>query len=294
MSDRMATCCPSSPTSASRTRIELRKGHPPDRARRLYTNREMDTETRNFSGKNTGIRRWHENDPNFVDGLAAPGNGFVVRAQSPGTKRTELQRHDLSIPGREVVQVRVDFDPGYVAPKHTHFGEEIIYVLEGTLEYQIGDKPPVKAKPGDVLFIPAGVAHTAKNVGSGKGAELATYVVEKGKPLVTPVNGTEAKGITSQTTEGNGMMIVSIHYTFAAKDADKAESLFRELREATVKEPGVIQFEVGRSSDDPNTFAIWEVYRDKAAFDAHGASEYFKRLVVNGIRPLAQQRTPRS
>jgi mannose-6-phosphate isomerase-like protein (cupin superfamily) len=34
------------------------------------------------------------------------------------------------------------------------------------------------------LFIPAGTIHTAKNVGSGPGAELATYVVEKGKPLV--------------------------------------------------------------------------------------------------------------
>ena len=86
------------------------------------------------------------------------------------------------------------------------------------------------------------------------------------------------------------MIITSIHYTFALEDADKAESLFRELREASIKEPGVIQFEVGRSGDDPNVFALWEVYRDKAALDAHGASDHFKRLVVNGIRPLAQQR----
>ena len=111
---------------------------------------------------------------------------YVVRAQQAGSKRTDLQRHDLSAPGREVVQVRVDFDPGYVAPRHTHPGEEIIYVLEGTLEYQIGDKTAT-VKPGDVLFVPAGVIHTAKNVGSGNGAELATYVVEKGKPLLTVV-----------------------------------------------------------------------------------------------------------
>src|SRR6476646_3739297 len=64
----------------------------------------------------------------------------VAHAQQPGTKRTDLQRHDLDTPGREVVQVRVDFDPGYVAPKHTHFGEEIIYVLEGTLEYRNGQR----------------------------------------------------------------------------------------------------------------------------------------------------------
>jgi quercetin dioxygenase-like cupin family protein len=105
----------------------------------------------------------------------------------PGSKRTDLQRHDLSVPGREVVQVRVDFDPGYVSPRHTHPGEEIIYVLEGTLEYQIEGKPPVRVKPGDVLFVPAGTIHAAKNVGTGNGAELATYVVEKGKPLITLV-----------------------------------------------------------------------------------------------------------
>ena len=108
----------------------------------------------------------------------------VAQAQQPGTKRTDLQRHDLSVPGREVVQVRVDFAQGAAAPRHTHPGEEIIYVLEGSLEYQIEGKPPVTLKAGDVLFIPAGTIHSAKNVGSGNAAELATYVVEKGKPLV--------------------------------------------------------------------------------------------------------------
>ena len=86
------------------------------------------------------------------------------------------------------------------------------------------------------------------------------------------------------------MIITSIQYTFASNDADKAASMFRELREASVKEPGVIQFEVGRSSDDPNVFALWEVYRDQAAADAHRDTEHFKRLVLNGIRPIAQQR----
>jgi quercetin dioxygenase-like cupin family protein len=69
-------------------------------------------------------------------------------------------------------------------PKHRHPGEEIIYVIEGSLEYEVEGKPPITLKAGDVLFIPAGTIHAAKNVGSGNGAELATYVVEKGKPLV--------------------------------------------------------------------------------------------------------------
>jgi quercetin dioxygenase-like cupin family protein len=115
------------------------------------------------------------------------GSGFALRAarpQAPGMKRTELQRHDLSTPGREVVQVRVEIDPGVTTPRHSHPGEEIIYVLEGSFEYQIEGQAPVTVKAGEVYFIPAGAIHTAKNVGSGNGAELSTYVVEKGKPLV--------------------------------------------------------------------------------------------------------------
>jgi quercetin dioxygenase-like cupin family protein len=112
----------------------------------------------------------------------------VAQAQQPaGITRTDLQRHDLSAPGREAVQVRVDLAPGVAFGKHTHPGEEIIYVLAGTLEYQLEDKPPVTLKAGDVLFIPAGTVHSAKNVGSGTGSELATYIVEKGKPLLTLV-----------------------------------------------------------------------------------------------------------
>ena len=101
-----------------------------------------------------------------------------------GIMRTDLQRHDLSAPGREVVQVRVDFDPGAAFGKHTHPGEEIVNVLEGTLEYQVEGKSPVTLKAGEVLFIPAGTADSAKNVGTTNGAELATYIVEKGKPIL--------------------------------------------------------------------------------------------------------------
>jgi quercetin dioxygenase-like cupin family protein len=112
----------------------------------------------------------------------------VARAQQAGTRRIDLQRHDLSIPGREVVQTIVELDPGVKSSRHTHPGEEIVYVLEGApLEYEVEGRPSVTLQPGEVLFIPAGTAHAAKNVGNRKGAELATYIVEKGKPLLTEV-----------------------------------------------------------------------------------------------------------
>jgi quercetin dioxygenase-like cupin family protein len=108
----------------------------------------------------------------------------VTQAQQPGITRTDVQRHDLGVSGHEVIQVRVDFAPGVAFGKHSHPGAEIAYVLEGTLEYQLEGKPPVTLKTGEALFIPAGTIHAAKNVGSVNAAELATYIVEKGKPLV--------------------------------------------------------------------------------------------------------------
>jgi quercetin dioxygenase-like cupin family protein len=111
----------------------------------------------------------------------------TAEAQAPGITRTDLQQHDLSVRGREVVQVRVDFAPGVVAPRHRHPGEEIVYAIEGLLEYRLEGKPPVTLKAGEVLFIPAGTIHEGKNVGNGNAAELATYIVEKGKPLVVLV-----------------------------------------------------------------------------------------------------------
>lgn len=117
--------------------------------------------------------------------LAANLFTLPAAAAQAGVTRTDLQRHDLSSPGREAVQVRVDLAPGVAFGRHTHPGEEIIYVLTGAIEYDVEGKPPVTLKAGDVLFIPAGTVHAAKNVGNETASELATYIVAKDKPLLT-------------------------------------------------------------------------------------------------------------
>jgi len=99
-----------------------------------------------------------------------------------GTTRTDLQRHDLNIPGREVLQARVDLAPGSSFPRHKHPGEEVIYVIAGTIEYEVAGKW-VTVKTGEVLFVPDGVIHAARNSGSEPASELATYVLRKGQPL---------------------------------------------------------------------------------------------------------------
>jgi quercetin dioxygenase-like cupin family protein len=104
--------------------------------------------------------------------------------QVPGINRIDLQEHDLSVPGRMVIQNRVELDPEAPAFRHKHPGEEIIYVLNGMLEYSIDGQPPKTYSDGEALMVPADTVHSVRNVGNGTAAELATYVVEKGKPFI--------------------------------------------------------------------------------------------------------------
>jgi quercetin dioxygenase-like cupin family protein len=116
--------------------------------------------------------------------LFAVGAAALAISAPEGLTRTDLQRHDLSIEGREAIQTRVDFAPGAVAPWHSHPGEELIYVPEGKLEFQLEGEKSVTLEAGSVLFVPAGRVHMARNPGTTQGVELATYIVEKGKPLL--------------------------------------------------------------------------------------------------------------
>ena len=107
-----------------------------------------------------------------------------AKSWQQGLSRTDLVHQDLGAADREVIQARVDFEPGITSPRHAHPGVEVAYVISGTFEYQLEGRAPVTLKAGDSLFIPEGVAHIAKNVGNEKGSELATYIVKKGEPLL--------------------------------------------------------------------------------------------------------------
>ena len=106
------------------------------------------------------------------------------KAWQQGLSRTDLVRQDLGAADREVIQARVDFEPGVTSPRHAHPGVEVAYVIRGTFEYQLEGRAPVTLKAGDSLYIPEGVAHIARNAGQDKGSELATYIVKKGEPLL--------------------------------------------------------------------------------------------------------------
>jgi quercetin dioxygenase-like cupin family protein len=110
--------------------------------------------------------------------------GSLAAASALADHRAQLSQQDLSIPGYEEIQMRVDLDPGHSVANHRHPGEEIIYVVEGTMEYGLEGKPPVQLKAGQVLVVPKGVVHSAKNVGTTNAAEIGTYIVPKGQPLL--------------------------------------------------------------------------------------------------------------
>ena len=111
--------------------------------------------------------------------------GSMVSAQQTGFKRTVLQQADISAPGREVVSAVAEFQPGASVGRHTHPGEEAGYILEGTVVVELDGKPAMTLGPGKTFFIPAGTIHNATNKGSATARVLATYIVEKGKPLAT-------------------------------------------------------------------------------------------------------------
>ena len=111
----------------------------------------------------------------------------TVGAQQSGFKRTVLQQGDLSMAGHESVTAVAEFQPGGTVGRHTHPGEEVGYILEGTIVLEQEGKASVTLGPGKTFFIPAGTVHNATNRGTVPARVLANYIVEKGKPLATAI-----------------------------------------------------------------------------------------------------------
>jgi quercetin dioxygenase-like cupin family protein len=117
--------------------------------------------------------------------LVALAAATATLAQAPGIKRTLLQRSDVG-GNQEVILGLAEIAAGGSTGRHTHFGTEVGYVLEGSSSLEIEGETPKLLKAGDSYTIPAGKVHNAKQIGETSAKVLATYVVEKGKPLATP------------------------------------------------------------------------------------------------------------
>lgn len=100
-------------------------------------------------------------------------------------KRTELQRAASSIPGREIVQVLTEIPAGVESGWHMHPGEEVGYILAGTVEMSIEGKQALTLKAGDPFLMPPRTPHNALDLGPETGMMLSTYIVEPDEPLAT-------------------------------------------------------------------------------------------------------------
>ena len=100
-------------------------------------------------------------------------------------KRTELQHSASSIPGREIVQVLTEIPAGVESGWHMHPGEEIGYILAGTVKMMIQGQPPLTLPVGSPFLIPPRTPHNALDIGPETGMMLSTYIVEVGQHLAT-------------------------------------------------------------------------------------------------------------
>ena len=104
-------------------------------------------------------------------------------------RRTEVQRQESSIPGRIIVQVLTEIPEGVSSGWHTHPGEEVGYILGGTVRMEIEGAPTLHLETGHGFLIPPGTPHNATDLGPGTGMMLSTYLVDPGQPLASLVGG---------------------------------------------------------------------------------------------------------
>jgi quercetin dioxygenase-like cupin family protein len=100
-------------------------------------------------------------------------------------KRTELQHSASSIPGREIVQVLTEIPAGVESGWHQHPGEEVGYILAGTVQMEIEGHPTLILHKGDPFLMPPRTPHNALDLGPDTGMMLSTYIVEVGESLAT-------------------------------------------------------------------------------------------------------------
>jgi quercetin dioxygenase-like cupin family protein len=119
-----------------------------------------------------------------LSGFSATDAG-AQGTQTPGLKRTLLNRTDGPAPGYETIEARIEIPPGSLIARHTHFGVETSYVLEGSVMLDVEGVGPKVYATGQGFQVPTGVPHGGKS-GDAPATLIGVYVVEKGKPLATP------------------------------------------------------------------------------------------------------------
>ena len=126
--------------------------------------------------------------PTAAFGQAAPAPApSAAPAPPPAVQRQKLVEQMFPPDKYATFIYMVTVAPGGVVGLHTHPGIEMGYTLEGEAVLQVDGQPDLIMKPGVPYSVSPGVPHMAKNTGASTIRIVATFVVEKDKPLATPV-----------------------------------------------------------------------------------------------------------
>jgi quercetin dioxygenase-like cupin family protein len=117
--------------------------------------------------------------------VSTMGDAEPVDELAAKLKRTELQHQTSSIPGRDIVQVLTEIPVGVESGWHTHPGEEVGYILAGSVEMRVEGGPTLLLNAGDPFLMPPGTPHNARDLGPGTGMMLSTYLVDPTQSLAT-------------------------------------------------------------------------------------------------------------
>ena len=123
----------------------------------------------------------------IVAAMVVIGVLAVAHAQQPPVERRVLLQRDLTIPGHQAVLVAVTIQAGGREGRHTHPGTGLVHVLEGALTLDHEARSRVTYKAGESFHVDAGIVHEGINQGTTPVKALATFIVEKGKPLTSQV-----------------------------------------------------------------------------------------------------------
>ena len=110
----------------------------------------------------------------------------VCFAGQPAAKFSELQRREIPGTGREGVTTVAEIPPGATSARHSHPGEDFGYLIEGTIVLMVDGQPPLTVHAGETFFTARGQIHNARNIGTTMARAVDTYVIDKGKPGITP------------------------------------------------------------------------------------------------------------
>lgn len=108
-------------------------------------------------------------------------------APTPPAKRTILQHSDVpSEPQQETIFGTVEISPGSGNAFHTHFGTEMGYVVKGHIRLEERGFPSRELGPGDSFMVQRGIVHRSVPLGSETVLLVNSWIVDKGKPILTP------------------------------------------------------------------------------------------------------------